>query len=116
MDSPLSSTVSLQFPVELVEAIAEQVSGRLVEALGSTAEPWRLLSVDEVCVMLGRSRRWLFDAIKTKELPHVVMGDRGSLRFDLDSIRRWALERQIPPQPPAPRLNDRKTIGLPGAL
>jgi predicted DNA-binding transcriptional regulator AlpA len=83
----------------LADRLADKVAGRVIagiaEVLPPSAEPWRLLSVDEVAARLGRSRRSVFGYITYAELP-VVHLDRGSVRIDPDDLREWCRERRIP--------------------
>lgn len=102
---------------ELLEGLVDQVAGQVaervreeLEARGPVveAEPWRLLGVDEVAERLGRSRRWVHQAIRERGLPYVRL-DGGALGFELEQVRDWARARQVPASKPvalAPRLQD----------
>jgi predicted DNA-binding transcriptional regulator AlpA len=83
---------------ELVERVASVTSEKVVAALSEIeqrAEPWRLLSLDDVCERLGRSRRTVFGYVKYKGLPTIRLDD-GALRFDPDDLREWCRGRRIP--------------------
>ena len=90
----------------LVDEVAERVAERVLAELdqrGPVAEqePWRLLGVDEIAERLGRSRRWVLEAVKTRGLPFVRL-DGGALGFELKQVRAWARARQVPaPEPVA---------------
>ena len=86
--------VDFDFPVE---ELAQRVAELLAERGQSPppGEPWRLLGVDEVAAVLGRSRRWVHGAVKERGLPHIRL-DGGALAFDLEDVRAWALARRVP--------------------
>src|SRR5438128_32884 len=84
----------------LVAAIADEVAARLDRVLdasstGPDVERWRLLTVDEVAVRLGRSERWVRERAKRGELPFVRL-DGGALAFDLEDVRAFVLARRVP--------------------
>lgn len=54
----------------------------------------KLLTVQEVMVLLGVSRSWAYDAAARGELPCIRLG--GMLRFDPDQIERWLRQLQAP--------------------
>jgi predicted DNA-binding transcriptional regulator AlpA len=90
----------------LVEDLADVIAAKVIAVLRETvnvqaAEPWRLLDVGEVAMMLGRSPRWVHGAVKERGLPHVRL-DGGALAFDPEAVRRWAEARSIPRQTPDP--------------
>jgi predicted DNA-binding transcriptional regulator AlpA len=84
----------------LVELVAERVAERvLVELRNVTpaplAEPWRLLDVDEVAAMLGRSPRSVHTFAKERGLAFIRL-DGGALAFDPDDVQAWARARRVP--------------------
>jgi predicted DNA-binding transcriptional regulator AlpA len=93
---------------ELAARLAPRIAAELADRLEPTeSDPWRLLNVVEVATMLGRSRRWVSDAVKNRGLP-VTRLDGGALAFDPEAVRAWALDRQVPAREPsmlAPRLH-----------
>lgn len=84
------------FVDQVAQAVAERVRAEL-EAADPVVErePWRLLSVDEVAERLGRSRRWVHQAVKERGLPFVRL-DGGSLGFELEQVQAWVRARQVP--------------------
>lgn len=90
--------VELRIPDVLVEVIADAVAARLAgDALGRPHESrWRLLAVDEVAELLGRSPRWVHDAVTRRGLPHVHLDGGGGRMFDPADVRAWARARRIP--------------------
>jgi hypothetical protein len=81
------------FADALAPRIAVEIAARVPSPV--VAEPWRLVGVDKVASALGRSKRWVHGAVKERGLPFVRL-DSGSLRFDLDDVRAWALDRRVP--------------------
>ena len=47
----------------------------------------RLLTVTDLCRLLGMSRRWVHERTRRNEIPCYRFGT--ALRFDLDEILRW---------------------------
>jgi len=94
--TPSVTTPADELVNELAERVAEKVIAGIADALPPQAERWKLLSVDEVCELLGRSRRSVFAYIKFKRLP-VVKLDDGSIRIDPDDLRQWCRDRRVPP-------------------
>ncbi len=47
----------------------------------------RLLTVTELCRLLGMSRRWVHERTRRREIPCYRFGT--ALRFDPEEIRRW---------------------------
>jgi len=87
-----------------LDAILDDLAARLAARLeqlpddahtSSASEPWRLLNVEEVATMLGRSRRWVHGAVKERGLPYCRL-DGGALAFDPADVRAWARERRVP--------------------
>ncbi len=54
--------------------------------LGSTLTE-RLLTVTDLCHLLGMSRRWVHERTRRQEIPCYRFGT--ALRFDLEDVRRW---------------------------
>jgi predicted DNA-binding transcriptional regulator AlpA len=85
----------------LVELLADAVAERVLAALQrsqpapSSSEPWRLLDVDGVGEMLGRSRRTVHAYVKDRGLPYIRL-DNGALAFDPDDVKAWARARRVP--------------------
>lgn len=52
---------------------------------GPLAKP--LLTVNELCRLLGISPRWIHERTRRREIPCYRFGT--ALRFDLDEIRQW---------------------------
>ncbi len=52
---------------------------------GLLAKP--LLTVNELCRLLGMSPRWIHERTRRREIPCYRFGT--ALRFDLDEIRQW---------------------------
>jgi hypothetical protein len=84
----------------LASRVAEKVLSGIAEAVPAAAETWRLLTVDEVADVLGRSRRSVFSYIKARGLP-VIHLDNGSVRVDPDDLRAWCRGRRIPAVEPS---------------
>jgi predicted DNA-binding transcriptional regulator AlpA len=86
----------------LIARVADAVVDRLATVLGETVqaeESWRLLNVKEVAAMLGRSPRWVHQAVKDRGLP-VIRLDSSALAFDPEAVKAWAKARSIPRQTP----------------
>ena len=84
-----SSDMQPRVPPASAEAKAEAPSAALLP--GGVAPLWK---IKELCVFLGRKRRWAEYAIKIPDtqvgsVPHVRVGR--SPRFDPETIREWAL-------------------------
>ena len=47
----------------------------------------RLLTVTDLCRLLGMSRRWVHERTRRQEIPCYRFGT--ALRFDLEDVRRW---------------------------
>ena len=94
------SELRLHLPDELIDEIATAVAARLatdgvVPPARAREDRWRLLSVDEVAEIFGRSPRWVHDAVVKRQLPFVRI-DGGGRMFDLDDVRAWARGRRVP--------------------
>ena len=85
-----------QFVAELVSALAPRVAAELASQMPvpAAAESWRLLNVDEAAAALGRSTRWVRQKAKDGSLPYVRL-DGGSLRFEVDDLRAFAMDRRV---------------------
>jgi excisionase family DNA binding protein len=83
----------------VADAVAERVVAHLATSVSATAEPWRLLDVQEVAQTLGRSRRWVHQAVKERGLPYIRL-DGGALAFELEAVQAWARGRSIPRRTP----------------
>jgi excisionase family DNA binding protein len=92
------------------DAVAEKVLARIAEVMPASAAPWKLLDVDEVAALLGRSRRTVFTLIRTAGLPTVHI-DRGKVMLDPRDVEEWARSRRIPPADPSE--TDCRTIATP---
>jgi hypothetical protein len=85
----------------ILQQLLEEVAGLVVARLeaGSPApveaESWRLLSVDQVAELFGRSSRWVHSAVKDRGLPYVRL-DGGGKMFDPVDVRAWARARRVP--------------------
>jgi predicted DNA-binding transcriptional regulator AlpA len=85
----------------LVELVAERVATRVLADIAAQApaslagESWRLLDVDEVADMLGRSPRQVHTYAKERGLPYVRL-DGGALAFDPEDVKAWARARRVP--------------------
>lgn len=84
----------------LVGLVAARVAALVITEIESVvspamSEPWRLVDVEEVAAMLGRSTRWVHQSVKERGLPFVRL-DGGALAFDPDDVRAWALARRVP--------------------
>jgi hypothetical protein len=75
----------------LVAAVADRVVEQLEPRLQSPAEPWRLVGVADVAVVLGRSPRWVHGAVRSVACRTSAWTAGARLRPEL--IREWALER-----------------------
>ena len=86
----------------ILDELAARVAARLDSATDSPApsSPWRLLDVDEVAAMLGRSPRSVHTYVK-RGLPFIRL-DGGALAFDPDDVRAWARARRVPAAEPEP--------------
>ncbi len=94
---------------ELLEGFADLVAERLAARLAdgppahtreAAANGWRLLSVEEVAEVLGRSPRWVHDAVATRGLPTVHLDARGGRMFELEAVQAWARRRRVPAEGP----------------
>jgi len=55
---------------------------------GASSTPTdRLLTVTDLCRLLGMSRRWVHERTRRREIPCYRFGT--ALRFDLHDVRRW---------------------------
>lgn len=97
-----------------VEELAERLAAILLEhdAAPPAGEPWRLLDVGEVAVVLGRSRRWVHGAVKDRGLPFIRL-DGGALAFDLEDVRTWARARRVPAEMGDPLAGRLRSSGKP---
>jgi excisionase family DNA binding protein len=66
--------LALVVPAEFVNAIAEEVAGRLSELFPAPAEPY--LSVDQAAEYLACNRRRIYDLVERDTLPHYRDGKR----------------------------------------
>lgn len=93
---------------ELVEQLAAEVEARVLAHLeerererderdGAVAN-WCLVDATELARRLGRSRRWVDDAVAKRGLPYVRLDGRGGRAFDLEMVRDWARARSVPLQ------------------
>lgn len=57
--------------------------------------PPRLLDVDGLAQVLGRSRDWIYDEVEAGRLPAIRVGR--FLRFDPSDIAAWLDDRRIGP-------------------
>src|SRR5207302_4237701 len=81
----------------VADAVAMNVASILTAMMSEQSQPgpWRLVGVDAVADVLGRSRRWVHRAVKERGLLFIRL-DGGALAFDLDDVREWARERRVP--------------------
>jgi excisionase family DNA binding protein len=98
--APRQSFAPVTTAVEgLVDVLVDHVVAGVAAYLEALERPeaaeWRLLTVREVGARLGRSERWVRQAVKDRGLPHVRL-DGGALAFDPDDVRTWADGRRIP--------------------
>jgi predicted DNA-binding transcriptional regulator AlpA len=97
----MSTSVPPTVVDEILEVFADALAPRIATALAATipasdpAEPWRLMGVEEVAAVVGRSRRWVHSAVKERGFPFIRL-DGGALAFDLEDVRAWAHERRVP--------------------
>jgi len=99
--APVSLTTAAAVE-ELVSELAERVAEKVLAAMAGTSEAapeWRLLSAAQAGELLGRSARWVYAASEVGGrgylgLPFVLVGD--TKRYDPESLKRWAKEREIP--------------------
>ncbi len=96
----LDEIVSL-LAAELAPAVANELERRSPKPSPACGEPWRLLDVEEVAAILGRSRRWVHGAVKERGLPYLRL-DGGALAFDPEDVRAWAQARRVPAAEPDP--------------
>jgi excisionase family DNA binding protein len=83
----------------LIETVAAEIASKVQEQVRASTpvhgEPWRLLDVDEVATMLGRSRRTIHSFVRDRGLPTIRL-DGGALAFDPDDVKQWAKARRVP--------------------
>jgi excisionase family DNA binding protein len=75
---PNGSALSLAFPPELVEAIAERAAEMLAERQRPAAH--ELMSVDEAAELLRCRRQRVYDLLSQGRLPHLKDGARVLIR------------------------------------
>jgi hypothetical protein len=82
----------------ILDELAQRVAARLAESNGKQApaepEAWRLLDVEDVATMLGRSTRWVRERVRRGDLAHVRL-DGGALAFDPEDVRAFARARRV---------------------
>ena len=84
---------------QLVDVLAEEIAPRVAELVAEqvtpaqAAEPWRLLSVADAAVRLGRSAKWVRE--HRDEIGWVKL-DGGAFAFDVEDLRRFARARRVP--------------------
>ena len=64
-----------------------QVIGHTEPEVQDASLAKRLLTVTDLCRLLGMSRRWVHERTRRHEIPCYRFGT--ALRFDLDEILRW---------------------------
>jgi predicted DNA-binding transcriptional regulator AlpA len=101
----------------LLDELADRVAVRLGhrETRGTSPAPagdagWRLLNVDEVGAMLGRSKRSVHSYVKERGLPYIRL-DSGALAFDPDDVKAWAKARRVPAAEADPLASRWQTTG-----
>lgn len=77
--------LSLDFPPELVEAVAERVVELLDEREPTTVEPY--LDVDGAALLLACPKSRIYSLVSAKRIPHYRDGSR--LLFRPDELRDW---------------------------
>jgi hypothetical protein len=92
----------VQIDEATIAAIASAAARATVEALEqrgllTDTPPGRVLSVDDVVLMLGRDREWVY--AHKADLGAFRLGDgpRARLGFDEHRIRDWLLSREVRP-------------------
>jgi excisionase family DNA binding protein len=65
----------------------------------SRAAPW-LLSVEEVCEALGMSKSWVYQRIRSGEIPSIKLG--GSIKVKQEDLEEY-LERHYPSHQAVPQ-------------
>jgi len=97
MDPPNFEATAID---DFIDVVAERMVSTIMARLERSdshgeAVEWRLRNVSEIAERLGRSERWVRQAVKDRGLP-VTRLDGGGLAFDLDDVREWANARRIP--------------------
>lgn len=82
----------LTIPQELVEQIADRVLQKMLPVLEAMHEPDQYLNVDEVAVMLGKSKGQIYQWVDRashglSDFPYQKAGR--SLRFSKKDIKNW---------------------------
>ena len=87
------SSISLELPPEVIEAIAERAAELLAARASAEPAPW--MSVDEACEYLGIPKQSLYKLTSAKAIPHAKPGNR--LLFKREDLDAWLEEHREGP-------------------
>jgi len=90
--------IELHLDAEDVEALAEDVLGRMQEMLRAGDLVPRLLTVNQVAEIMQVSPSKVYDLVKATKgpLPAIRVGERGGIRIDPRVLNRWLEEHPYP--------------------
>ena len=89
-------TNTIEFPEELIKQIADKVSWTVMNAIRSQAPTQSndIMGVPELCKYLDMSKRWVYDRVNDKSIPHMKIG--GVLKFEKKDIDKWLETFRVP--------------------
>lgn len=81
---------------------SRKVAGQLSEQTGVDAGGnGRLLAADEVAVLLGVPKSWVYAETRAGRIPHITLGRYR--RYRRDTLEAWLSQRERGPVPARPR-------------
>ena len=88
-------TLSFDQLPELIQNLVERVES-LEKTVREKQQPQplegELMSVDDVCKLLGKSKSAIFRAVRIQDIPYIRQGNR--LYFDRPTIKKWLEKKQ----------------------
>ena len=89
-------TSTFEFPEEVIKQIADKVSWNVMSAIRSTTPTNSndIMGVVEDSKYLGMSRRWVYDRVNEKSIPHMKIV--GVVKFSKKEIDRWIETYRVP--------------------
>lgn len=87
---------TIEFPEELVKHIADKVSWNVMSAIRSTTPTNSndIMGVMELSEYLGMSKRWVYDRVNDKSIPHMKIV--GVVKFSKKEIDKWMETFRVP--------------------
>lgn len=95
-----------------VERIATKVCSMLAGVVpagsGKQVDNESILDIDGLCLLLGMSKKWVYDRIAEKSLPHFKLGH--VLKFRKKEVEKWLRLFDVPAVRPATAIKRLITI------